>query len=177
MKSDLAWLGRLNVTVALLIAALAWSGCGPGRTISMPNGYICYVDKDFIQITDPATYRNGVSDVAELDVRGDIVFGRRADIHSGDHIGYFMLDTRAKSVELFDTQPGFEAALAAAGLDGSNIRGPGLLFHAGKWFRWAVLLVCPLVILPVIICMRRSTRRGIVHTGDSSVQSDHAPDP
>ncbi len=131
MRSMQEWQSPLGVFAILLWAIILLSGaigCGFTREVTLPNGYICYVD-DFIWVAHPDQLETTVDDVEKLDVQGDIVFGRRYDSWSDEFIGYFILDTKLQVVWLTQDYNAWSEQLAELGIEKRNLRWPGVNFN------------------------------------------------
>ncbi len=114
------------------LGACIWTGCGPGRTLQLVNGYECYIDKAFIAISPPeseAAQGDAISDAGEFDQAGDILFGTRVEWNSDVVIGYFIIDTLTHDVQLIDDRQEWITTLEGMGITERNIRWPGVFFH------------------------------------------------
>lgn len=81
-------------------------------------------------------------------------------MQSGAPYGFFLLDTRSNTKSEFVARAPFEAALAAQGLEASNIRWPGLFFNSGRWWRWVFggLAMTVIVVGGIAVRGRRRSR-------------------
>ncbi len=151
MPSMNRWRSYEGAAAILLWGVILLSGafgCGITREVSLPNGYICYVDK-FIWIAQPDQLETTVDDVGQLDVQGDIVFGRRYDSWKEEFIGYFILDTQRQSVWYTQDDAAWREQLAKLGIEKLNLRWPGVFFN-GVPFIWKIM---PWVIGTVLIAV------------------------
>lgn len=115
---------------AMTMCVLAWSGCGlAGRTMSLPNGYECVIDKSFIGIHRPNEPGPYIGDIGQLDIQGNLVIGTRLEARTEREIGYFLLDTATHELELFEFYHELEAEMTLRGIDHPNIRWPGAFFN------------------------------------------------
>jgi|GEM_PF-6486479 len=123
------------------LGACIWTGCGPGRTLQLANGYECYIDKAFIAISPPETKAeqgDAISDAGEFDQVGDILFGTRVDWNSDVVIGYFIINTLTHDVQLIDDRREWISTLESIGITERDIRWPGVFFH-GFGFRHPIV--------------------------------------
>ena len=134
------------------LGACIWTGCGPGRTLSLINGYDCEVGDSFTMIMHPDyvdSFSQVISDVGDLDLVGDIVFGTRVDWKTGANTGYFIIDTLTHDVLLINDYQEWIATLDGMGITERNIRWPGVFFH-GFGFRHLFLSIL-VVVLPTLL--------------------------
>ncbi|MFG0246139.1 MAG: hypothetical protein ACF8MF_08845 [Phycisphaerales bacterium JB052] len=146
------------------LAALLWSvillsgafGCGITREVSLPNGYICYVD-DYIWIAHPDILGDVVRNIEELDVQHDVVFGSTRDEWDEALVDYFILDTQLQVVWNTTDYNAWSEQLVQLGIEQHNLRWPGVNFNGFSFWRvivsalglgtvlflvaWAVLLI------------------------------------
>jgi len=146
--------GALAIFLWTMILLSGAFGCGITREVSLPNGYICYVD-DFIWIAHPDQLGSTVDDVEILDVQGDIVFGRTQDWVSDEFTGYFILDTQLQVVWLTDDYTAWCAQLAELGIDQRNLRWPGVNFSGFSFWNLAVPIIIVLVLTMILIWLIR----------------------
>ncbi|MFK7882814.1 MAG: hypothetical protein AB8F26_01355 [Phycisphaerales bacterium] len=158
MNAKRSWLQRLNLTLASLLAGLAWSGCGWTRPVPLPNGYICNVDK-FIWIDHPDHQGDTVSGVGELDVHGDVVIGTQLDWESDEEIGYFILDTNAHDLYVTRSLEEFAEAVADRGIENTNLRWPGVNFNGPRPIRLLVYALLAASAFGVFLLLTRSAAR------------------
>lgn len=143
----------------MILFALAWSGCGITREVTLPNGYICYVDK-LIWIAHPDVDGDNVGDVQELDVQGDLVFGLTSDAWNSEPDGYFIIDTGLR-VTWRTHNPGvWRDQLAQLGVTELNLRWPGHGFNtspARAWIPYTLIVFA--LLLAMLWRVRRLVRR------------------
>ncbi len=126
-----AW--TLPAFIWIVLVTLGWSGCGPGRTMLLANGYECYIDNMFISISHPDDFGVSIHDASEFDLVDDIVFGTRSEWGTDQITGYFVLDTKSGKSELFNRPDQWEDRLSELELTSENIRWPGVFFHGVGW--------------------------------------------
>lgn len=158
MDTKPSTLQRVNVTLILILAGLAWSGCGWSRPVSLPNGYICYVD-DWIWIEHPDFESNTLSDVGKLDVHGDIVIGTQLDRDTNREVGYFTLNTSTHGLYVTASFEEFAAAVADRGIEEMKLRWPGRNFNGPRPFRILVYTLIATVVFGVFVLFIRSVAR------------------
>lgn len=143
----------LVVVLWAFLGACVWTGCGPGRTLNLVNGYECYIDNSFIMISHPHfedSFSHAISDVGELDLVGDVLFGSRVDWDSDVVIGYFIIDTLTHDVQLIDDWQVWTTALDGMSITDRNVRWPGVFFHG---FSYGSLGLGLLVLLVAGVCV------------------------
>ncbi|MEZ6163334.1 MAG: hypothetical protein R3B67_02750 [Phycisphaerales bacterium] len=117
------------------------------REVSLPNGYILYVD-DFSWIEHPSQTAKAVHDVGELDIQGDIVFGTRWDSWDEEFLGYFILDTQLQVVWYTRDENEWVEKLNEMGIKEPKVRWPGLFFNGYPLWLLVILMS---ILLPVIL--------------------------
>ena len=140
------------IVIWTILGACIWTGCGPGRTLQLVNGYECYIDKAFIAISPPETaavHGDPVSDAGEFDQVGDVLFGTRVDWNNDVVIGYFIINTLSHDVQLIEDRQEWVKSLEDMGISKRNIRWPGVFFH-GFGFQH-VFISALLIVIPTIL--------------------------
>lgn len=140
--------GALAVLLWATILLSGAFGCGITREVSLPNGYICSVDK-FIWISHPDEIGAAVGDVEKLDVQGDIVFGTTQDDWSDEFVGYFILDTQLQVVWITHDYAQWSEQLADLGVEKPNLRWPGMNFNG--FSIWNLITPTIIVFIPMLL--------------------------
>lgn len=146
------WRSTSGALAALLWVTILLSGafgCGFTREVSLPNGYTCYVD-DFIWIAHPDILGDVVSDVEELDVHDDMVFGSMRDDWDDEFVAYFILDTQLQVVWKTSDHNAWSEQLAQLGIEQRNLRWPGVNFNGLSIWRVIVPLVLSIMLSFVV---------------------------
>ncbi len=142
--------GATAVVLWMMILISGAFGCGITREVSLPNGYICNVDK-FIWIDHPDIPGDVVHDVEELDVHDDIVFGTRRDYWNDQFIGYFVLDTQLQVVWFTSVYDQWVQQLAELGIADRNLRWPGVNFNGPSVGKVVVPILILFSVLSVVV--------------------------
>ncbi|MHA7813791.1 MAG: hypothetical protein ACX94C_10410 [Phycisphaerales bacterium] len=142
--------GAIAVGLWMLMLMSGAFGCGFTREVTLPNGYICNVDK-FIWIDHPGILGDVVHDVEELDVNDEIVFGTRRDYWNGQFIGYFVLDTQLQAVWFTSDYDEWVQQLADLGITDRNLRWPGVNFNGSSVWQIVVPILIFCSVISVIL--------------------------